>query len=238
MDWQAVAFDWNRARAFLVTAEEGSFSAAARALGMSQPTVGRQVAALEQELEVTLFERVGAGLELTAAGLDLLEHVRVMGKAASLMALAATGRAETIEGTVCISASEINAVYILPPIIERIRRTHPAVEIEIVASNNASDLRRREERIEVLGIDLDRRLVPAQALLGIPLGEGDGAEENGGLRGLRADLLGVAGRLAGGRVLGPIEEGPAAIEVRRVAAGLAVARVVSLSCLARHGDLV
>lgn len=147
MDWRSVDFDWNRARAFLVTAEEGSFSAAARALGMSQPTVGRQVAALEQELEVTLFERVGAGLELTGAGLDLLEHVRVMGKAASLMALAATGRAETIEGNVCISASEINAVYMLPPIIERIRRAHPGVSIEIVASNNASDLRRREADI-------------------------------------------------------------------------------------------
>ena len=49
MTWRAVQFDWNRARAFLVTAEEGSFSAAARALGTTQPTIGRQVAALEEE---------------------------------------------------------------------------------------------------------------------------------------------------------------------------------------------
>ena len=63
-------FDWNRARAFLVTAEEGSFSAAARALSSTQPTVGRQVAALEQELGVTLFERIGTRLELTVSGLD------------------------------------------------------------------------------------------------------------------------------------------------------------------------
>ena len=41
MNWQSVTFDWNRARAFLVTAEEGSLSAAARALGLTQPTLGR-----------------------------------------------------------------------------------------------------------------------------------------------------------------------------------------------------
>jgi DNA-binding transcriptional LysR family regulator len=59
MDWRAVHFDWNRARSFLVVAEERSFSAAARALGASQPTIGRQVAALEAELGVALFERIG-----------------------------------------------------------------------------------------------------------------------------------------------------------------------------------
>ena len=59
MDWRSVKFDWNKARAFLVTAEEGSLSAAARALGMAQPTLGRQVDGLEQELGIVLFERVG-----------------------------------------------------------------------------------------------------------------------------------------------------------------------------------
>ena len=91
MDWSAINFDWNRARAFLVTAEEGSFSAAARALSSTQPTVGRQVAALEQELAVTLFERIGTRLELTVSGLELqLEHVRAMGAAANQTSLAAT----------------------------------------------------------------------------------------------------------------------------------------------------
>ncbi|MCP5011523.1 MAG: LysR family transcriptional regulator, partial [Aestuariibacter sp.] len=83
MDWSSVNFDWNRARAFLVTAEEGSLSAAARALGMTQPTLGRQVDALEQELGIVLFQRAGRGLALTPAGLELLDHVRTMGEAAS-----------------------------------------------------------------------------------------------------------------------------------------------------------
>lgn len=149
MDWRSVRFDWNQARAFLVTADEGSFSAAARALDLTQPTVGRQVAALEDELGVTLFERVGGGLELTAAGLDLVEHVRSMGEAATRISLAATGQASAIDGIVCITASEVISTYLLPPVVREIRAVHPGIEIEIVASNRASDLHRREADIAV-----------------------------------------------------------------------------------------
>ncbi len=149
MDWRSVRFDWNRARAFLVTAEEGSFSAAARALRMAQPTVGRQVAALEEELGVALFERVGSGLELTAAGLDLLAHVRSMGEAATRLSLGATGQATAVEGHVCITASELISAFLLPPVVARLRREHPGIELEIIASNAARDLRRREADIAI-----------------------------------------------------------------------------------------
>lgn len=149
MDWRSVNFDWNRARAFLVTAEEGSLSAAARALGTSQPTLGRQVEALQQELGVLLFERVGRGLTLTAAGLDLLEHVRGMGEAANRVSLSASGQSQTIEGSICITASEVNAAFLLPPILMRVRREHPGIEIKLVASNAVRDLRRREADIAV-----------------------------------------------------------------------------------------
>lgn len=149
MDWRSVKFDWNRARAFLVTAEEGSLSAAARALGMAQPTLGRQVDALEQELGVVLFERVGRGLTLTPSGLELLDHVRDMGTAATRLSLSATGRAQTIEGSVSITVSEVYAAHLLPPILAKLRQTHPGIEIEIVASNTPSDLRRREADIAI-----------------------------------------------------------------------------------------
>ncbi len=147
MDWRSIKFDWNRARAFLVTAEEGSLSAAARALGMAQPTLGRQVSALERELGVALFERAAHGLVLTPAGLELLDHVRAMGDAAGRMSLAAGGRSQEIEGTICISASELYAAHLLPPVVAELRRKAPGIEVEIVASNAAADLRRREADI-------------------------------------------------------------------------------------------
>lgn len=149
MDWRSVDFDWNRARAFLVTAEEGSLSAAARALGMTQPTLGRQVTALETELGVVLFERGGRGLELTPSGLDLLEHVRAMGDAASSFSLTASGQSTSIEGSICITATEVMAAFVLPPILGRLRQLEPGIEIELIASNSTIDLKRREADIAV-----------------------------------------------------------------------------------------
>ena len=149
MDWQSITFDWNRARAFLVTAEEGSFSAAARALKMTQPTLGRQVAALELELGIVLFERAGQGLILTSSGLDLLQHVRAMGNAANLASLTASGISQTIEGTICISASEVHAAFWLPPIIAKLRKIEPKIHVVIIATNKTSDLIRREADIAI-----------------------------------------------------------------------------------------
>jgi DNA-binding transcriptional LysR family regulator len=149
MDWRTVRFDWNRARAFLVTAEEGSLSAAARALGMSQPTLGRQVEALERELDVLLFDRIGKRLVLTEPGLDLLEHVRAMGDAAGRVSLAASGQSQALEGTVTISVGEMFAAYVLPSILSTLRASEPGIDLEIVATNTASDLLRREADIAI-----------------------------------------------------------------------------------------
>lgn len=142
-------FDWNQLRGFLKTAETGSLSAAARALGLTQPTLSRQVAALEERLGVTLFERVGKSLELTSTGLDLLEHARAMGAAAEELSLVATGRSQSVEGAVSISASDGLATFILPPVIGDIRRKAPRVRIDVVVSNSLSDLRRREADIAI-----------------------------------------------------------------------------------------
>ena len=149
MDWRSIKFDWNKARAFLVTAEEGSLSAAARALGMAQPTLGRQVDGLEQELGIVLFERVGRGLRLTPGGLELLDHVRVMGDAAGRVSMNALGQSQALEGKICISASETYAAVLLPPIIAKLRILEPDIHVEIVVANHASDLRRREADIAI-----------------------------------------------------------------------------------------
>lgn len=149
MNWQTIAFDWNQARAFLATAEEGSLSAAARALGQTQPTLSRQVAALEAQLGVLLFERIGRSLSLTQSGLDLLEHFRAMGEAASRVSLAASGQSQAIEGHVSITATPLMATYHLAPVLQRIREAASEIVIEIVASNDLRDLMRREADIAI-----------------------------------------------------------------------------------------
>lgn len=152
MNFAAMRFDWNQARAFLATAETGSFSAAARALGQTQPTLGRQVAALEDHLDIVLFERIGRKLVLTPAGLDLLDHMRAMGEAATRVSLIASGRSEAIAGEVCISTTDIFAVHVMPRILAGLREIAPQIRVRIVAENTLSDLQRREADIAIRNV--------------------------------------------------------------------------------------
>ncbi|WP_394235977.1 LysR family transcriptional regulator [Pseudomonas anguilliseptica] len=141
--------DWNQLRAFLETAETGSLSAAARKLGQSQPTLSRQVAALELALGVTLFERVGKAMALTSTGQELLGHARVMGAAAHELGLAATVRSEEVAGVVSVATSDAVAAYLMPKILLHIRQAAPGIQVEVVASDGFSDLLRREADIAI-----------------------------------------------------------------------------------------
>jgi len=156
--------DWNQLKAFLQTAQTGSLSAAARKLGLSQPTLSRQVAAIEQQMGVTLFERVGKSMVLTPTGLDLLEHARAMGGAAEALGMAASGRSQAVGGVVSVSATDAVATYLLPPIVQRLRAQEPGIVVEVIASNAISDLLRREADIAIRHVqpgqpDLIARLV-------------------------------------------------------------------------------
>ncbi|WOR14045.1 LysR family transcriptional regulator [Hyphomonas sp. FCG-A18] len=149
MNWQAISFDWNQVRAFLATAEEGSLSAAARALGQTQPTLSRQVAALEEDLGIVLFERAGRAMALTTAGLELLEHVKVMADAATRVSLSASGQSQAVEGRVVITATDSLATYHLPAILRKVREQAPNIQVEILTSNDVRDLTRREADIAI-----------------------------------------------------------------------------------------
>lgn len=141
--------DWNQLRAFLETAQTGSLSAAARKLGLTQPTLSRQVAAIERELGVTLFERVGKSMVLTTTGMDLLEHARAMGTAAEALGLAANGRSLAVGGVVSVSASDAVSALLLPPLVRELREREPGIAIEVISSNALSDLLRREADIAI-----------------------------------------------------------------------------------------
>ena len=156
MNDAAAPFDWNQARAFLATAEAGSLSRAARQLRLTQPTLSRQVAALEAELGVGLFDRVGKSLVLTPAGRDLLNHFRDMGAAAGRVALAAAGHSQAVAGRVSLTCSDVFAAYVLTPLLPELRDLAPGIEIEIIAANDVRDLQRREADIAI------RHLRPVQ----------------------------------------------------------------------------
>ena len=156
--------DWNQLRAFLATAETGSLSAAARQLGLTQPTLGRQVSAIEERMGVTLFERGGKAMALTPTGLDLLAHARAMGAAAQALCLQAAGRSQEVAGVVTVSATDIVAVHLLAPLVNQLREQEPTIAIEVISSDAMSDLLRREADIAIRHVkpeqpDLVARLI-------------------------------------------------------------------------------
>jgi DNA-binding transcriptional LysR family regulator len=160
--------DWNQLRAFLETAETGSLSAAARRLGLTQPTLSRQVAAIEQQMGVMLFERVGKSMALTSTGEELLEHVRAMGRSAEALRLAATGRSQSVGGVVSISATDVVAGHLLPPLVRQLREKEPAISVEVISSDTVSDLLRREADVAIRHVkpeqpDLIARLIAEKA---------------------------------------------------------------------------
>jgi DNA-binding transcriptional LysR family regulator len=123
---------------------------------MTQPTLGRQVAALEAALDMVLFERIGRKLVLTPAGQDLLQEMRAMGVAANRASLVASGRAQTIAGEVCVSVTDVIAFYVMPHIVADLQKIAPQIRLKVLASNSLSDLQRREADIAV------RHVAPTQ----------------------------------------------------------------------------
>ncbi|MDO6387326.1 LysR family transcriptional regulator [Uliginosibacterium sp. 31-12] len=143
------AIPWDLYRSFLAVLQEGSLSGAARALGLTQPTLGRQVAALEQQLGVALFTRSQTGLAATDAATALRGHIEAMHSIAASLERVASGLGENVRGAVRVSASEVMGIEWLPPILARLRQTHPELEIELVLSNRVQDLVQREVDIAV-----------------------------------------------------------------------------------------
>lgn len=142
-------FDWTLVRSFLAAAETGSSAAAARTLGASQPTVSRHIAQLERQLGVTLFDRRRDGLVPSEKGLELLEQAQLMRAAADGISRRAEGMHDDLTGTVRMTASEVIAVEYLPAALAAIRSAHPQLAIELVSSNDAVDVNRREADIAV-----------------------------------------------------------------------------------------
>ena len=160
------AFDWTLVRSFLAVLDAGSLMGAARALGAQQPTLSRHVAELEAQLGTPLFERTGRGVLPTAAALAIADSARQMQAGAEQLARGLNKSRESTTGTVRITTSQVAACWLLPPVLARLQDAEPGIQVELVASNQLTNLLRREADIAV------RMVRPAQqSLVARKLGE-------------------------------------------------------------------
>lgn len=151
---------WDDVRFFLAIHRAGSLSAAAGPLEVTQPTCGRRLAALEASLKLRLFERTPEGLRLTAEGATLLEAATAMEQSAHDLALRATVKDGDLEGVVRIGTTELFACSFLVGALPEVRKNHPGIGVELVLSNDETDLLRREADIAIRFRPQGRRPTP------------------------------------------------------------------------------
>ncbi|MDW5312887.1 LysR family transcriptional regulator [Rhizobium sp. PL01] len=161
---------WDFYRTFLSVLKEGSLSAAARGLGLTQPTVGRHIDALETAIGFQLFMRSPQGLVPTDAALDLKPHAEQLAFNAAALLRAATGQGNAVRGTVRISASEVIAIEVLPPMLAALNDRYPDLVIELSVSDLVEDLLRQEADIAVRMVAAEQDALITRRIGGIPLG--------------------------------------------------------------------
>lgn len=162
--------EWNDVRIFLAVVRSGSFGEAARTLGVSHPTVGRRIKALEDEAEQALFRRTRDGLVLTDAGDGVLALAESMENSALAMERRLAGNHERLEGILRISSAEWFAGYVLAPVLAELTRRHPAVVPEVIASYRLLDLSRREADVAFRLVPFSEPDIVQRRLMSIPYG--------------------------------------------------------------------
>lgn len=141
--------EWSHYRSFLAVVHEGSLSAAARRLRLTQPTLGRHIDALEQQLGRALFARGRNGLEPTEAALALIPHIETMNAAAEALLREASGEAAEPNGTIRVTASEVVGCEILPRVLAPFRERYPRIALELVTSDRVTNLLMREADLAI-----------------------------------------------------------------------------------------
>lgn len=161
---------WDFYRTFLTVLQEGSLSAAARELGLTQPTIGRHIDVLEASIGFQLFIRSPQGLIPTEAAIDLRPHAEQLAANAAALLRAATGQGGGVRGTVRISASEVIGIEVLPPMLTALSERHPDLVIELSLSDAVEDLLRQEADIAVRMVEPQQDALITRRIGGIPLG--------------------------------------------------------------------
>ena len=162
-------FNWALVKSFVAVLDAGSLMGAARQLKAQQPTLSRHIAELEAQLGVPLFERTGRGVMPTVAALAIADAARHMEEGAGTLLQTLARRSEATTGTVRITTSEVAASYLLPPALAALQQAEPAIAIELVASNELTNLLRREADIAVRMVRPQQASLLARKLGDIPI---------------------------------------------------------------------
>lgn len=150
---------WELYRTFLGVLREGSLTGAARSLGLTQPTVGRHVDALEAALGQSLFVRTQRGFSPTEAAEALRPYAEALAATSAALLRVASDQGSGVRGSVRITASDVIAVEVLPGILAELQARYPDLTVELVPSNRIEDLLHRASDIAV------RMLRPTQGAL-------------------------------------------------------------------------
>lgn len=161
---------WDLYRTFAAVLREGSLSAASRVLGLTQPSVARHIEALEQAIGDTLFVRSQRGLSPTERALALQPYAEELAATSAALLRAASADRQEIAGTVRITASDVVATEHLPPLLAGLRRSHPRLSMELVASDAIDNLLQRRADIAVRMVEPTQQALIARKLGVIRLG--------------------------------------------------------------------
>jgi DNA-binding transcriptional LysR family regulator len=161
---------WDLYRSLLSVLKHGSLSAAARELGLTQPTLGRHIEALEEMLGQQLFTRSPQGLLPTEAARTLEPFAEVLATTSAALLRAAAGDRERVAGTVRISASEVIGVEVLPPILSGFQEQYPELTIELSATDEIEDILNREADIAIRMAEPSQNALVVRHIGRIPLG--------------------------------------------------------------------
>ncbi len=141
--------DWDDVRFFLAVAKTGSFSAAATQLNTKQTTVGRRIQALERRLGAKLFDRHRHGMEVTPAARGVLVQAESMLSNATAIERHLAGLDREMSGVVRIASTEGIAAHWLVPRLGQLRRTHPDIIVQVIASDQVLDLATRQADLAI-----------------------------------------------------------------------------------------
>lgn len=185
-------FNWALIKSFLAVLDAGSVMGAARQLGSQQPTLSRHITELEAQLDAPLFERTGRGVVPTRAALAIAQSARQMQQGAEGLGRSLAGARDQALGTVRITSSMVAAAYLLPAVISDLQRQEPGIQIELVSSNQLTNLLRREADIAVRMVRPEQTSLIARKLgnLGIGAYAHDSYLQRTSVPSEPADLLG------------------------------------------------